>query len=533
NARRRQLAHHRAAAEHRHARAVPARRVARRHEPAAHQPRPRVRHDQEGEGAVRRAHPARLRRGARRPASDHRRAHRSVAGPASRPRPDRPPFAGARPPHDGLDERRGPEAHGIGGGERGVARGALYRGPRRRFAQVERIEADPDHLRRAHRGGRALVQLDQLGQRGDLHPGLAAVIVADPLPRRLVAEDQRVRAAAVQQAERDARVAGVHEAALSLDQHDVRVRRGPEHEAALDRRPQPAAPLRRQLTARGRDAHEHRRGTEGQALREVSHHRDAAAEAEHILDGLAALRAIEHRHDPLGEVADAGVRGLRCERAELPVRDDQEAVALGGGREHHAEVWVFASVPEPRNSPLARSTAGSRWVASPYSSPCTMCRTNTIDTASTGTATTSPMAPSSVPITSTLAIVSTGGSATFFSMMRGAMRFASKKCTATPQAATASACSQLPVPSTNSAGSRVDTRVPKKGTIATSPVKMPNASQYGTRSTHRPTAVKTASTTIASSWPTTQARRVAPASSSTRSPTWRCWGETSDRMPSR
>src|SRR2546422_4027002 len=38
-------------------------------------------------------------------------------------------------PYTTLFRSRGPEAHGIGGGERGVARGALYRGPRRRFAQ--------------------------------------------------------------------------------------------------------------------------------------------------------------------------------------------------------------------------------------------------------------------------------------------------------------------------------------------------------------------------------------------------------------
>src|SRR2546428_277029 len=38
---------------------------------------------------------------------------------------------------------------------------------------------------------------------------------------------------------------------------------------------------------------------------------------------------------------------------------------------------------------------------------------------------------------------------------------------------------------------------------------------------------------MASSWPTTQARSVAPASSRTRAPTVRCFGATSDRMPSR
>src|SRR5688500_14726932 len=60
-------------------------------------------------------------------------------------------------------------------------------------------------------------------------PRLAAVIVADVIARRLVAEDERVGAGAVQQAERDAGVAGVNETALPLDEHDVVILR------ALDR----------------------------------------------------------------------------------------------------------------------------------------------------------------------------------------------------------------------------------------------------------------------------------------------------------
>src|SRR2546430_10211471 len=73
----------------------------------------------------------------------------------------------------------------------------------------------------------------------------------------------------------------------------------PELEATLDSRPQPAAPLRRQLTARRRDADEHGRRTQGEPLREVRHHRDAAAEAEHVLDGLAALRRSEEHTSEL------------------------------------------------------------------------------------------------------------------------------------------------------------------------------------------------------------------------------------------
>src|SRR5256886_13185871 len=144
----------------------------------------------------------------------------------------------------------------------------------------------------------------------------------------------------------------------------------PERGATLYTPPQPPAPLRRQLTARRRDADEHGRRAQGEPLREVRHHRDAAAEAEHVLDGLAALRPIEHRHDPLGEVADAGVRGLRRERAELPVRHDQKAVLAG--LEHHPR--------GVRCSPVARNTAGSRWPVSPYTSACTTVRSTTVAT---------------------------------------------------------------------------------------------------------------------------------------------------------
>src|SRR2546428_186858 len=154
-------------------------------------------------------------------------------------------------------------------------------------------------------------------------------------------------------------------------------------------------------------------------------------------------------------------------------------------------------------------------------------------TASTGTATTRPTTPIRVPMVRTLAIVRTGGSDTWRCMMRGTTTLASTTCTATPSTITASTRSQSPVPTTNSAGSSVDTRVPKNGTTATRPVKMPKASQYGTPRTHSPSAVRTASTIMARSWPTTQARSVAPRSSSIRAATGRGFGETSDRIPAR
>ena len=77
----------------------------------------------------------------------------------------------------------------------------------------------------------------------------------------------------------------------------------------------------------------------------------------------------------------------------------------------------------------------------------------------------------------TLAIVSTGGSARRCSMIRGTTRFASTTCTTTPRAMTATTLTQSPDSITNNAGRSVDTRVPKKGTTATSPVNIPNASQ--------------------------------------------------------
>src|SRR5205807_2019291 len=191
-----------------------------------------------------------------------------------------------------------------------------------------------------------------------------------------------------------------------------------------------------------------------------AHDRDRPTEAQHVLHGLARGDAVEHGDDALREVADAGVRGLRRERAELPVREDQEAVLVRG--EHQADVLVLTGVTAgsrrsaPRRRSVVRSTAGSSDPTSPYQAPCTTGRT-----------------------------------------------------------------------------SSVDTSVPKKGTTATSPVKIPNASQKGTSSAHSPSAVSAARIIMARSWPTTQARKVAPASSSTRAPSGRYFGGSSDKTPSR
>src|SRR2546422_10265444 len=93
-----------------------------------------------------------------------------------------------------------------------------------------RVETDAEHLGGPDGRGRALVDLDQLGERWDADPGLPPVIIPDEIARGLVAQDQPVGAGAVQQAERDAGVAGVNEAALPFEQDDVGVLRALEHE---------------------------------------------------------------------------------------------------------------------------------------------------------------------------------------------------------------------------------------------------------------------------------------------------------------
>src|SRR5207244_12472186 len=100
------------------------------------------------------------------------------------------------------------------------------------LAHVERVEADADHLGRPYRRRRPLVYLHQLGERRDPDPRLAAVVVADVVARGLMTQDKRVRAGAVEQPQRDARVPRVNEAPLALDEHDVGVR-SEEHTSEL------------------------------------------------------------------------------------------------------------------------------------------------------------------------------------------------------------------------------------------------------------------------------------------------------------
>src|SRR5438270_538321 len=366
--------------------------------------------------------------------------------------------------HDRLRQGARAEPHRIGRREAGVGRGLRHGRPCAGLGHVERVETDPDHLGRTHRSRRPLVDLHQLGERRDPDPRLAAVVVADVVARSLMAQDERVRAAAVQQPEGDARVPRVNEAPLALDQHDVGVHGALEHEL---------------LGGAGHEIGHDRVDGDPPAFDEDPRLTGGHEPRQHAPHGLARGDAVEHGDDALREVADAGVRGLRRERAELPVREDQEAVLVRG--EHQADVLVLTGVTAgsrrsaPRRRSVVRSTAGSSDPTSPYQAPCTTWRTNTVVTARTGTATTSPATPMRVPMMSTLAMVSTGGSDTRCCMMRGTTTFASATCTATPSRMTATTLTQSPDSMTNRAGSSVDTSVPKKGTTATSPVKIPNA----------------------------------------------------------
>ena len=80
-------------------------------------------------------------------------------------------------------------------------------------SSVARVERDRDDLGRPGDQRRALVQLDELGERRHRE----ALVVVDDLLAGLVAEHERVRRAAVKQAERDAGVRGMEQRALALD----------------------------------------------------------------------------------------------------------------------------------------------------------------------------------------------------------------------------------------------------------------------------------------------------------------------------
>src|ERR671930_447294 len=80
--------------------------------------------------------------------------------------------------------------------------------------RVEREASDPG---RSERKGDPLVQLDELGQARDRRPGIAL----DLRRACAMAEHEYVRRRAVDQAEGDAAVRGVHERALALDEEQL------------------------------------------------------------------------------------------------------------------------------------------------------------------------------------------------------------------------------------------------------------------------------------------------------------------------
>src|SRR6266566_2344648 len=131
-------------------------------------------------------------------------------------------------PNNRIDQRCRIKPHRVRRRQSRFLPRACNRLPRRALVHVVRVETDPDHLRRMYRLRRTLVDLDHLDIRWDLHPRLAAVIVADVIAGRLMTENQRVGTGAVQQAERDAGVSWVNQAALSFQEHDVVVLRALE-----------------------------------------------------------------------------------------------------------------------------------------------------------------------------------------------------------------------------------------------------------------------------------------------------------------
>src|SRR6185437_9502033 len=110
----------------------------------------------------------------------------------------------------------------------------------------------------------------------------------------------------------------------------------------------------------------------------------------------------------------------------------------------------------------------------------------------------------------------------------GETRLPSIRCTSRPNPTTANARPGPPdAPSTNSAGRNVETSVPKNGTMAATPAKMPNVSQYGTPNAQSPIVVSRPSSVIDVSWPTIQDRSVRDRSVSTLRTRSRCSGGNS------
>ena len=204
----------------------------------------------------------------------------------------------------------------------------------------------------------AMPPLDQRVPQLDLGGHLADVAVG---PYREHHQRADFRGATVGDRQVGGRFAGIQDAdVLAAGQRpqlrvirDEGVQAAPDLQPALDGAAQPAAPFGRQATAHRRDADEHGGRAQPETLLEVPHDRERAAEPQHVLDGFARLRAVEHPDDPLGHVADAAIGGLRRHRLELPVGDDEELVSVL--RRHQTGSFSLGA----RNSAVVRSTAGS------------------------------------------------------------------------------------------------------------------------------------------------------------------------------
>src|SRR5690348_3440675 len=119
----------------------------------------------------------------------------------------------------GVDEAAGAEAHRVVDRKAGLRLRLRDRRTRAVLVERARVQRDRDDARRPRRERRALVQLHELAERRDrVRPAADAL---DLLPPGLVTEDEPVRHAAVEEAERDARVDRVDERALALDPEDV------------------------------------------------------------------------------------------------------------------------------------------------------------------------------------------------------------------------------------------------------------------------------------------------------------------------
>src|SRR5438309_750789 len=152
----------------------------------------------------------------------------------------------------------------------------------------------------------------------------------------------------MEQAQRDTRVARVDQAALALDQYDVVILRALEHEL---------------FSRTGDEVADHRRCATPlcAATRAHADHGNVAAERENVLGRLARLLAVHHRYDALGEIANAGIGGLGCQRPEVAVGDDQEAML---GNRHFLETTAWRR-STPLHGSVGRSTAGLKRPCSP------------------------------------------------------------------------------------------------------------------------------------------------------------------------